>query len=106
MQPGCGSAACGLTKQPDREVAYAASQANLASAQLAANSTLQGTWLSGSAAAGSGGNDFPSSSGGAALGFPFALGGTTGLGLDVGSLSGGRGGLESLSLGGFSYAAG
>ena len=78
-------------------MAGATLQANLASAQLAANSTLQGNWLSGSAAAGSAGND---------LGFPFALGGTTGLGLDVGSLSGGRGGLESLSLGGFSYATG
>ena len=64
--------------------------------------------LSANAAAGSGGNlgDFPASSGGGALGFPFALGGTTCIGLDVGSLSGGRGGLESLSLGGFSHAAG
>ena len=81
-----------------------ASQANLASAQqLAASSALTGN-----RAPGSGGNfgDFLSGSGGGALGFPFALGGTTGLGLDVGSLSGGRGGLESLSLGGFSHAAG
>jgi hypothetical protein len=81
----------------------------LASAQLAASSTLQGSRLAAATQTGSASfGDVPSSNGGGGggLGFSFGLGGTTGLGLDVGSLSGGRGGLESLSLGGFSHAAG